>query len=278
TARKYTGRSRIVSFKNAYHGSTMGALSLYGDNAFKSQFMPLVPETVQAEFNNIDSLTVIDEYVAAVIVEPIQAEAGIITPVNNFLAKLKKRCRKTGSLLIFDEVQTGFGRTGTLFAFQKYKVTPDIICLAKSLGGGMPLGAFISSKEIISTLADNPALGHITTFTGHPVSCASGLAALEYILDNKLYTASGKKGRRFRDKLKHEKITEIRGEGLFLSVKLSSAAIASDFIKQGTNNGLILDQFLFCRDSFRIAPPLIIENEEIDYAVNIILKTLDEIS
>ncbi|MBS0011152.1 MAG: aspartate aminotransferase family protein [Bacteroidales bacterium] len=278
TARKYTSRSRLVSFRNAYHGSTSGALSLYGDNSFRSHFMPLVPDTVMAEFNNTESLEVIDRTVAAVIVEPIQAEAGIIMPENNFLGEIKERCRESGSLLIFDEIQTAFGRTGSMFAFEKYPVIPDIICLAKSLGGGMPLGAFVSSGEIISTLSDNPALGHITTFGGHPVSCAAGLAALEFILDNKLHLAALEKGRRFRDRLKHEKIMEIRGEGLFLSVRLASEQLAHLFMERGIKNGLMLDQFLFCRDAFRISPPLIIENEEIDYAAKTILKTIDEIS
>ena len=278
TARKYTSRSRLVSFKNAYHGSTLGALSLYGEDSFKSWFMPLIPETVQAEFNEPGSLSVITEDTAAVIVEPIQAEAGIIVPENNFLEAVSDRCREVGALLIFDEIQTGFGRTGSLFACERYKVIPDIICLAKSLGGGMPLGAFISSKDIISSLSDKPALGHITTFGGHPVSCAAGLASLEYIINNNLHTASLEKGKRFREGLKHKEIKEIRGEGLFLSVKLSSAELAAEFISRGTKNGLILDQFLFCRDSFRISPPLIITNEEIDYAVDLILKSLDEIS
>lgn len=277
-ARRYTSRSKVVSFKNAYHGSTLGALSLYGEYSFKSHFMPLIPDMVQAEFNNIDSLSVIDENVSAVIVEPIQAEAGIRTPNDDFLAEVRNRCNITGSLLIFDEIQTGFGRTGTLFAFQGYKVVPDIICLAKSLGGGMPLGAFISSKEIISTLSDNPALGHITTFGGHPVSCAAGLASLEYIVDNELHIAAKEKGERFRSGLKHENIEEIRGEGLLLAVKLKSDALAHKFINQGIKNGLILDQFLFCRDSFRISPPLVINNDEIDYAVNKIHDTINEIS
>ena len=278
TARKYTARSRIVSFRNAYHGSTLGAISLYGDAAFRSHFMPLVPDMVQAEYNNIESLSIIDNRVAAVIIEPIQAEAGIVAPRDNFLAEVKERCEKSGALLIYDEIQTGFGRTGTLFAFQRYNVIPDIICLAKSLGGGMPLGAFVSSKDIISTLSENPALGHITTFGGHPVSCAAGLASLEYILDNNLHVKSVEKGRRFRESLNHPGIKEVRGEGLFLSVKLESPEMAGKFISRGTKNGLILDQFLFCRDSFRISPPLIITDDEIDEAVRIILKTIDEIS
>jgi len=278
TARRYTSRSRIISFKNAYHGSTLGALSLYGEDNFKSSFMPLIPDIAQAEFNNTSSLSVIDETVAAVIVEPIQAEAGIVTPENDFLNEIKKRCEKAGALLIFDEIQTGFGRTGSLFAFQHYDVTPDIICLAKSLGGGMPLGAFISSRKIISTLMDKPALGHITTFGGHPVSCAAGLAALEFICSEELYNSATVKGKRFRDKLKHKHILDIRGEGLFLAVKLSSSYIADKFIEGGTKNGLMLDRFLFCNDSFRISPPLIIENDEIDYAIDTIHKTLDEIS
>lgn len=277
TARRYTGRSRIVSFRNAYHGSTLGAMSLFGDHDFRSQFMPLVPGIVQAEFNNEESLSVIDDSVAAVIVEPIQAEAGIINPENDFLKTLREKCNKSGALLIFDEIQTGFGRTGTLFAYERYDVVPDIICLAKSLGGGLPLGAFVSSNKIISTLSSNPALGHITTFGGHPVSCAAGLAGLEYITENELHLKSGDKGKRFREKLKHKEIAGIRGEGLFLAVKLSSAELASRFIEQGTKNGLILDQFLFCNDSFRISPPLVIKNEEIDYAVDVIKQTIDEV-
>lgn len=278
TARRYTSRTRVVSFRNAYHGSTMGALSLYGEDSFKSNFLPLVPEMVQAEFNNKESLSVIDDSVAAVIVEPIQAEAGILIPQDDFLTEIRNRCNQTGSLLIFDEIQTGFGRTGTMFAFERYKVVPDILCLAKSLGGGMPLGAFVSSRKIISTLSENPALGHITTFGGHPVSCAAGLAALEYITVNKLHLSTVEKGNRFRDRLKHKNIKEIRGEGLLLAVKLSSEDMTVKFISQGIKNGLILDQFLFCRDAFRISPPLIIKNEEIDYAIDTILKTIHEVS
>lgn len=278
TARKYCSRSRVLSFKNAYHGSTLGALSLFGDNDFKSNFMPLVPDMVQAGFNDLSSLKLIDDSVAAVIVEPIQAEAGIITPRANFLAELKKRCERAGALLIFDEIQTGFGRTGSMFAFQKYGVVPDIICLAKSLGGGMPLGAFVSSKKILSTLADNPALGHITTFGGHPVSCAAGMAAMDFILSRKLHEKALEKGERFRKQLKHKNIIEIRGDGLFLAVKLSSAELADKFVARGSENGLILDRFLFCNDSFRISPPLVIENNEIDYAADTILLTLDQVS
>jgi acetylornithine/succinyldiaminopimelate/putrescine aminotransferase len=165
-----------------------------------------------------------------------------------------------------------------MFAFQKYGVVPDIICLAKSLGGGMPLGAFVSSKKIISTLADMPALGHITTFGGHPVSCAAGMAAMDFILSRKLHEKALEKGERFRKQLKHKNIIEIRGEGLFLAVKLSSAELADKFIARGTENGLILDRFLFCNDSFRISPPLVIENNEIDYAADTILLTLDQVS
>ena len=239
--------------------------------------MPLIPDTVQAQFNDAESLTVIDQTVAAVVVEPIQAEAGIICPENDFLSEIADRCKKTGALLVFDEIQTGFGRTGTMFALERYGVVPDIICLAKALGGGLPLGAFISSRDIISCLSDNPALGHITTFGGHPVSCTAGLAAMEYILREELHNKSDTKGMKFRNKLKHKTIAEIRGEGLFLAVKLRSAEMAQRFIQKGILNGLILDQFLFCRDSFRISPPLTITSEEIDLASDMILNTLDEL-
>lgn len=276
-SRRYTGRSGIVAFKNAYHGSTLGALSIQGRETYKSAFRPLMPSVSFATFNKIDSLAVIDNNCAAVIVEPVQGEAGFIFPEGEFLQILRKRCNETGALLIFDEIQTGFGRLGKLFAIDKYGVIPDILLLAKALGGGMPLGAFISSREIMNTLSHNPALGHITTFGGHPVSCAAGLAALNVVVKNKLAFLAIAKGERFRSRLKHKLIREVRGEGLFLAVELISCNLVQPFIKQGVDNGLILDYFLFCESAFRIAPPLVISNEEIDLAADIILKTLDQL-
>ncbi len=275
-AKRYTGRTRIISFRNAYHGSTHGALSIQGSEVFRNAFRPLLPDTIQAGFNNDEVLDLINDRTACVIAEPIQGEGGIILPSGGFLEKLRRRCDETGALLIFDEVQTGFGRTGTLFASFRYRVTPDIIILAKALGGGMPLGAFISSGEIMSSLSHDPVLGHISTFGGHPVSCAAGLAALQVILDDDLATAADRKAVLFRKKLKHPLITEIRGEGLLLAVELKSMELVRYAVANAYRYGLISDFFLFCDNALRLAPPLIISEEEIDLACNLLKDLLDE--
>jgi acetylornithine/succinyldiaminopimelate/putrescine aminotransferase len=275
--KRYTGRSRILSFRKAYHGSTHGALSVQGDELFRQPYRPLLPDTWQYDFNDDSVLSGIDGSTAAVIIEPIQAEAGIIEPENDFLSKLRDKCTKAGALLIFDEIQTGLGRTGSLFAFEHYKVVPDILLLAKALGGGLPLGAFICDREIMQTLSVKPGLGHITTFGGHPVCCSSGLAALEVILEDKLPEGANWRGEMFRKILKHELITEIRGEGLFLAVRLKSPEYVKKFINKGVKSGLILDHFLFCSDAFRIAPPLIIKKEEIEFACKSISTLLNQI-
>ncbi|HUS87066.1 MAG TPA: aspartate aminotransferase family protein [Bacteroidales bacterium] len=277
-AKRYTGRSKIVSFRNAYHGSTHGALSVQGDEYYKSRFRPLLPDIHILEFNRPELLVEIDERTAAVIIEPVQGEAGIITAEKDFLESLRQRCTDNSAILIFDEIQTGFGRTGFLFALRKYNVVPDILLLGKALGGGLPLGAFISSKEIMHSLSENPALGHITTFGGNPVSCATGIAALKVIIENELEKKAEEKAQLFRKRLVHRSITGIRGTGLFLAVELGSSLLVSKLISEGTKNGLILDYFLFCDNAFRIAPPLTIKNEEIEYACNKILETLDVIS
>lgn len=277
-ARRYSGRSEIISFRNGYHGSTMGALSIQGSEKFKSAFRPLIPETLTIRFNEPGSLSLISEKTAAVVVEPVQGEGGVVLPEGGFLNLLRERCDETGALLVFDEIQTGFGRLGDLFAINKYGVIPDILLLAKALGGGMPLGAFISSVDIMSTLAENPVLGHITTFGGHPVSCAAGHAALKIILEEQLHLKAADKGDQFRRCLNHKLIRNIRGEGLFLAVQLARPELVPDFIRMGIKNGLVLDYFLFCDDSFRIAPPLTISSEEISYACDIILSTLDQLN
>ncbi len=274
-ARRYTGKSRIVSFKNAYHGSTMGALSVQGSELYKNAFRPLVPDTYQISFNDESSLDQIDVKTACVIVEPIQGEAGVITPQNDFLKKLRKRCNDTGSLLIFDEIQTGFGRTGFMFAAERYNVVPDIILLAKAMGGGMPLGAFISSREIMSALVSNPPLGHITTFGGHPVSCAAGLASLNVIIGEKLAESCNAKSAIFKQQLKHPLVSEVRGEGLMLALQLTDPAYLPYIISHARNHGLILDFFLFCDSAVRIAPPLIISEDEINIACQLLLELLD---
>lgn len=276
-AKRYTGRSRIISFKNSYHGSTHGALSIQGSEQYKNSFRPLLPDTYQIGFNDFEAVNMIDRHTACVITEPIQAEAGVIWPEKGFLELLRQKCNETGALLIFDEVQTGFGRTGTMFATDRYKVIPDILVLAKALGGGMPLGAFISSKNIMCALASDPSLGHITTFGGHPVCCAAGLASLEVIINEDLVSGCQRKSDLFKQNLKHPAIREVRGEGLLLAIKLSGIESVSYAVAHAPDYGLILDYFLFCSDSFRIAPPLTIVDEEILWACGQLKKLLDDV-
>jgi acetylornithine/N-succinyldiaminopimelate aminotransferase len=275
-AKRYTGKSRIISFKNSYHGSTHGALSIQGSELFRNAFRPLLPDTFQIGFNDEKSLDAIDNNTACVIVEPVQGEAGIIYPENDFLWKIRNRCNSTGTLLIFDEIQTGFGRLGHMFAIDRFGVVPDILLLAKALGGGMPLGAFISSGEIMSVLVTNPSLGHITTFGGHPVSCAAGLASLNVIIDEKLAESCNSKSALFKKGLTHPLIARVRGEGLLLAVQLTDPAYIKYAIAHAPEYGLVLDYFLFCDNAFRIAPPLIISEEEIFLAIELLKKLLND--
>ena len=274
-ARKYTGRTELVSFKKAYHGSTMGALSIQGGETYKNDFRPLIPDVRLLEFNNETDLQQITKKTACVVVEPIQGEAGIILPENDFLKKLRTRCDEVGALLVFDEIQTGLGRTGRLFAFEQFGVIPDILLLAKAFGGGMPLGAFISSKKIMDVFKENPALGHITTFGGHPVSCAAGLAATKVVLKNRLMDTIAEKEMLFRNLLKHRLIKEVRGRGLFLAVELGDTELLMKFVFEVLKNGVLTDWFLFNDTSFRITPPLIITEEQIKMTCKKIIKTLD---
>ena len=274
-AKRVTGRGQFVAFNSAYHGGTHGALSILGDEKARSGYLPLLPGIQHIRFNQETDLNQIDEHVAAVIVEPIQAEAGIIEPKNNFLAKIRERCDQVGALLVMDEIQTGMGRTGKLFAFEHYGVVPDIICLAKSFGGGMPLGAFISSKEMMSKFTFDPPLGHITTFGGHPVSCAAGLAAQSVVEEDKLMAHALQMEKRYRQGLKHPLIKSVRGRGLFLAVVLDVEVDLPRFISNALENGLVIDQFLFSHNSFRIAPPLIITRDEVDDSIQRVLATLN---
>ena len=276
-AKKFTGRSRIIYFRNSYHGSTHGAMSVQGSEKFRNAFRPLLPDTFLIDFNDFSALSAIDNHTACVIIEPVQAEAGVVYPATGFLEEIRNRCTREGALLIFDEAQTGFGRTGHLFAIDKFGVVPDILVLAKALGGGMPLGAFISSKDILSSLVKNPGLGHITTFGGHPVCCAAGLASLEVILDENLTVSCAEKTSLFRKELIHPAISEIRGEGLLLAVQLVKPDLVQNAVRHAPEFGVVLDYFLFCDDSFRIAPPLIISREEIITACCQIRKLLDMI-
>ncbi len=274
-AKRVTGRGQFVAFKDAYHGGTHGALSILGDAKARSGYLPLLPGIQHIRFNQESDLNQIDEQVAAVIVEPIQAEAGIIEPRKNFLSRIRERCDQVGALLVLDEIQTGMGRTGKLFAFEHYGVVPDIICLAKSFGGGMPLGAFISSKEMMNKFTFDPPLGHITTFGGHPVSCAAGLAAQSVVEEDKLMAHALQMEKRYRQGLKHPFIKSVRGRGLFLAVVLDDEVDLPRFISNALENGLVIDQFLFSDNSFRIAPPLIITRDEVDDSIQRVLATLN---
>jgi acetylornithine/N-succinyldiaminopimelate aminotransferase len=276
-AKRYTGRSRIISFRNSYHGSTHGALSIQGSEVYKNAFRPLLPGILLAGFNSESSIDLIDETTACVITEPVQAEAGVIFPTDGFLSKLRKKCTETGALLIFDEVQTGFGRLGSLFACEKFGVAPDIILLAKALGGGLPLGAFISNAGIMSTLTHHPALGHITTFGGNPVCCAAGLASLEVVIREGLVGNAIAKSELIKNRLNHPALKEIRGEGLLLAAVTGDAELTRSIITHAPEYGIILDYFLFCPEAFRIAPPLSITDEEVVYACSQMTKLLDDV-
>ena len=275
-AKRYTGRTEIVAFKNAYHGSTHGSLSVMGNEMFKNSFRPLLPDIRFLEFNNVSDIEKITDKTACVLVEPVQGEAGVVVPENNFLNELRKKCTERNSLLIFDEIQTGFGRLGKLFAFMKYGVVPDILTIAKGMGGGMPLGAFVSSNEIMGSLKTNPILGHITTFGGQPVTCAAAIASLDVILDENLIHSVKSKEILFRKYLKHNAIKEIRGTGLFMAVELDSFNQVKKVIDTAITKGLITDWFLFCDNAFRIAPPLIITDAQIEKACSILIDSINQ--
>lgn len=278
-AKRYTGRKNLVSFKNAYHGSTNGALSLMSDDYFTAAYRPLLPGVRHLEFNNFDELSKIDETCAAVIVEPIRAEGGVELPLENYLEALRNRCTETGTLLVFDEIQVGCGRTGKMFAFEHYNVVPDILLLAKGFGGGMPIGTFISSREIMSSLTHDPVLGHITTFGGHPLSAAAALATMSTLEENydELINTVPDKEKLFRTLLQdNPKIKEIRSAGLFMALQLDNFDQLSKVIRSCINKGLITDWFLFNASAMRIAPPLIIKEEEILRACEIINEAIDQ--
>ncbi len=276
-ARRYTSRKKIFAFKNAYHGGTTGALSLMNPNEMTEPFMPLLPEVEFLDFNSIEDLNKIDTNTAGVFLEVIQGEAGAIPGHPDFLKQLQLKCRATGALLIADEIQTGYGRTGSLFAFMKHSLQPDIIALAKGMGGGMPLGAFGASLKIMQSLSHDPALGHITTFGGNAVCCAAGVATLETLLNSQLLITVKEKELIIRSKLQHKAISNITGEGLLLGVQFESAAINQLIISRCIENGIITDWFLFAPDKMRIAPPLTISNDELSIACDLILNSIDEV-
>ena len=278
-AKRYTGRHKMMSMHCAYHGSNHGSLSMMASpegDTWKAPFQPLLPDVEYLWFNSIDDLSRIDGQTACVLVEPVQGEAGVRLPEEGYLQALRKRCDETGTMLIFDEIQTSMGRTGSLFAMQKYGVTPDIVCLAKAFGGGMPLGAFVAAKQVMDTLQRNPVLGHITTFGGHPVCCAAGLAALDYILDNRLVDQVDRKGLRYENALKDApNVLEIRRSGLLMAVELGTSDKLFQIMALFKEHGIMSDWFLFCDTAFRISPPLTISDEEIDDSCQIILNCLN---
>lgn len=274
-AKRFTGRTEIIGFKNSYHGGTHGALTMLGNEEMKYAYRPLLPDVRFLQFNSKEDLFQITERTACVLVEPVQAEAGVIVPKDDFLMTLRQRCSETGTLLIFDEIQTGFGRTGKLFCFMDYNVTPDILCIAKAMGGGMPIGAFIADKRIMLTLTHNPDFGHITTFGGHPVSAAAAIATLEELTKNpNLINQVDEKGAIYESALKnHSLVKGIRRKGLLISIELPTVEINQKIIQKLLQNGLVTDPFFFMPQAFRIAPPLIITKDEIALTIELINKT-----
>lgn len=274
-AKKFTGRREIIAARQAYHGSTQGALSLIGNSEYHHAYAPLLPEIEFLNFNELEDLAAITERTAAVIVEAIQGEAGVRVPAISYMQALRARCDETGTLLIFDEIQTGFGRTGKLFAFEHFGIVPDILLLAKGLGGGMPIGAFIARKDVMDVIKDHPMLGHITTFGGHPVSCAAAVASLRVIQEENLIQDVDRKSALFRSLLNHPLIREVRGQGLMLAVQLDSFEQVIAVSNYALEQGIIMDWFLHCDTALRIAPPLTISDGEIERACTVIVDALD---
>ena len=276
-AKRITRRAQIVSFKNSYHGSTQGALSVMGSEYWQQAFRPLLPGILQLRYNNFEDLENITEETACVIAETIQAEAGILKPLNGWLTALRKRCTETGTMLVLDEIQCGFGRNGTLWAFEQFEVEPDILLLGKALGAGMPLGAIVSDKKNMDAFSTAPVLGHINTFGGHPVSCAAGLAALEVLLEEKIVEGVFQKEQVFLEYLQHPKINKINSAGLMMAVFFDDFETNKKIIDTLIEAGIFTDWFLFADNAFRIVPPLNISDAEIKTACEIIINVLDNL-
>ncbi len=277
-ARKYTGRARFVAFDGAYHGDTMAALALMGNPAFRSPFEPLPGPVTHLPYDNIAALETIDSAVAAVIIEPVQAEAGVRIPSRPFMHALRERCDRTGTLLIFDEVLTGFGRTGRLFAMEHFALVPDLVVLAKALGGGLPLGAFCGPQHIIGALADDPPLGHITTFGGHPLSCAAGLAALAVIVGERLWERANALGEQFEAGLRRlvgKELAAVRAIGALIGMEFSTAAAAHGFVREALARGLVANWTLNAERVVRLAPPLTMGAQEADFALEMMAAALE---
>jgi len=273
-AKRATGRTQIISFEDSYHGSTQGALSIIGSEYWRNAFRPLLPDILHLKYNREESLHFISEHTACVIAETIQAEAGIIAPSPEWMLALRKKCNETGTLLVLDEIQSGFGRTGKLWGFENFDIVPDVVLLGKALGGGMPLGAFIASNQLMSTLSADPVLGHITTFGGHPVCCAAGMAAMKALLNEKMIHTVKSKENLFRSLLVHPQIKAVRSFGLWLAVEFDSFETNKKIIDACIANGLLTDWFLFAGNCLRISPPLMITEAEIKKAVQILLENV----
>lgn len=277
-ARRVTGRPEIIACKNSYHGATMGALSIMGDEYWRNAFRPLLPGVWHCDYNSNALIDTINDKTACVLIETVQAEAGVLEPDAAWLEALRKKCTDTGTLLIFDEIQCGFGRTGKLWGFEHYAVVPDIVLLGKALGGGMPLGAFVASHELMQAFTDKPVLGHITTFGGHPVCCAAGMEAMQVLLDEELTDNVSAKEQLFRRLLVHPAIKAVRSKGLLMAVELESMDAVLKTLQQALYKGLFSDWFLFASNCIRIAPPLTITEEEIEKACSILLESLSAIA
>lgn len=275
-AKRITGRSKVIAFNKAYHGSTQGALSVMGDEYFRNAFRPLLPDIFHFEYGSDEVINAIDKKTACVIVETVQAESGINEPSKEWLKRLRDKCDEHCVLLIFDEIQAGFGRTGTLWAFEKYGVVPDVLLLGKALGGGMPLGAFVADKKLMNTLTYNPVLGHITTFGGHPVSCAAGLAAFNVLLNEKWIESVKEKEKIFLQHLIHPLINKVRSAGLWISVEFENFEVCKAVIDRCIESGLVTDWFLFAPNCLRIAPPLIISEDEIVTVCKTVLNAVTQ--
>lgn len=278
-AKRYTGRAELISCHRAYHGSTQGALSVTGSEEFKRSYRPLLPDVRHIEFNHQADLQHITSRTAAVIVETVQGEAGVRVAMPGYLPALRQRCTEVGALLILDEIQCGFGRTGTFWAFEQFGIEPDILLTAKGMGGGMPIGAFIAPQEIMAVFKTNPILGHLTTFGGHPVSCAASLATLRVIQEENLLAGVHEKAALFRRLLRHPAIREVRGSGLLMAVEFESFAVLKPIIDRALEyEGVLTDWFLFCDNSLRLAPPLTISTEEIEEACAALLRAVEHVT
>lgn len=275
-AKRVTGRSKIIACNKAYHGSTQGALSVMGDEYWRNAFRPLLPDIYHLDYNSQELINCIDNTTACVIVETVQAESGVNRPGEKWLKTLQTTCTEQGALLIFDEIQAGFGRTGSLWAFEHYGVVPDILLLGKALGGGMPLGAFIADISLMNSLTNNPVLGHITTFGGHPVSCAAGMAALKVLVEKNWIEEVKTKEQLFLNCLKHDRVQSVRSAGLWLAVEFESFEVCKQIIDRCIEKGVVSDWFLFAPNCMRIAPPLIITEAEIKETCSVIMSSIEE--